>query len=481
MPNLAEQHPYFEVGGSFAQRYGTFIPAPVLGKYIIQAINDRDPELLAIFEKSMANLISALKMNEPAQQAFLDVLDEVRADGLVEMVLRKEFHQQYHIVEHAAEVTDDAGEVLTRELKQANAELELEHTIMIALTKACAAWHDVVQLQGSPKNEIESAKLFCKRLDDLLESFKNDFSDLRQSVQGFQEQLSFICNELIIYSTWLVVGMEPGKKLIFKSLNSHTAQVSRDLHEANNYDALIAAINANSFWMLLTKAAEAICRADTRRFDFQHVLNSEVMLEAFNSFASEDKKVLEDFFIQTDMSSAISKEEFLGLSCQNLRIFTELNRPEKPGVPVISMTDISENDHLAFIEACNQARVNDIHNIDFARMFDVFVNTKNKAGKDNLLRELEFAKAQHHALWDRHADLLIKFTRYIRAETFTVDLQARLMKVLMVLATRFQPGNQFLRMDSKFLHKLRLHSSNAAALPPQSLHNLTSALNRYAD
>ncbi len=456
MPKLiASTDPYFGSNGEFKKKYGIFTDPASMGDHLSELINDRSTEHGQEFEATINTLTRAFAKAPAAEKAFYNLIDECRAYGLVQMTLRRAKHSHYHTAEHAAELADDTEQALSEKYQKEFFTHKADR-LFVALAKAAASWHDIVQDRGAPpNNEIESAKQFVIRMNELLEDYKTKYKSMGPAVENFQKQLGFISKELIVYDTWLVFGMEPGMKLVAKPLNERVAQVIADINE-NKPDAEKINVAATPHMLRLYAASDVISKGDTKRFDMEHVLRDQMILKAVRNLPADKQKVLENFFNEARIVDDRRKEQFLGLMCQNIRIFPELNQPEGKTESSNSNSKlISTADHDSFVKVCEDikgsASSDKTHSAKAASMFHNFMTTENLQGKNNIEREINFAKAQQDPMWDLHAEHLRVFAGHVKKlkmqDSKTHDLLA---ETLIELATRFQPGNNLLKKDKPF-------------------------------
>ena len=100
-------------------------------------------------------------------------------------------------------------------------------------------------------------------------------------------------------------------------------------------------------------------------------------------------------------------------------------------------------------------------------------------GKDNVTRELNFAKAQQHPMWTKYAIFFEKFARYVR-EDLNAESKTSLGRMLVSLATKFQPGHILLQQPYFFLKKLgEIPHSRVITLSAHAKKNLKSAQELY--
>jgi hypothetical protein len=474
MPKLIDSNdPYFESNGEFKKKYGTFSDPAIMGDHLSGLINDRSPEHAVVFEESINSLTRAFAKSPAAEKAFYNLVNECRAYGLVQMTLRRAKHSHYHTTEHAAELADDTEQSLSEKFKTEFSPHKADR-LFIALSKAAASWHDIVQDRGAPpNNEVESAKQFVIRMNELLEDYKMKFKSMAPAVENFQKELDFLSKELIVYDTWLVFGMEPGMKLVAKPLNERVAQVIQDINEKKP-DAEKINVATTPHMQRLFAACDMISKGDTKRFDMEHVLKDPLVLKALRNFPEAKQKILDNFFKEAGINSDREKEQFLGLMCQNIRIFPELNKPEsQSATPNSSSKLITEEDHESYVKVCEDIKGSASFNVDKSSslktraMFDNFMNAENLQGKNNIDREISFALAQQDPMWNRHAQHLKTFSAYVKKLNAS-DPKAHdsLAETLIELATRFQPGNYLLKKDKTFqaqLHEVGKWQKQAAA------------------
>ena len=443
--------PYFAPDGEFSQ-HGTFFGASFLGQYIVNAFKGREPDNVYAFQHSIEGLVNAFKHNPLAKKAFLDMLDDLRAEGLVEMVLRRAPHEQYHIPEHPAEFAYDVEKILMKEFHQEYPDptpnQTISNEIFIGIAKAAAAWHDIVQNQGAPNNEIESAQGFVGAFLLKLEIYKKDYKLAAEAVTAFERQLDFIARELILHGTWLVLGMKDknlSAKCFAEYIDQTVAETSPDELDMN---AISPALQH------LTAARKAMSTGDTKRYSLDHVKESRILLTAFQAQPEADREGLEKFFIFAEINEDVCKEEFLGLMCQNLRIFTELNQPNRNDVQAVNIAKINDANHREFFKALDAYRNGKpVDRINHLKLFNLLVNTK-KNRKSNLLREQEFANALGDELWKRHAQHLESFMIYIDNAQFKAPMKIATAKILFQLATQHQHGSILLNNDKLFHDRL---------------------------
>jgi hypothetical protein len=452
MPATPVDNAYFSPDGEFAMRYGTSMEAPAVGEYILQAIASRDPEKIQQFENVLYALQAALEKDAAAQTIFFKMLDELRAEGLVEMVMRRAAHLEYHTVEHAAELADDVECALKLEYAREDT-ADSKHIFLqkffVALARAMAAWHDVVQHNGSPQNEIDSIADFDKRLQAMLKEFSLQFPALAQISKEFTAQIPFLGKELILHPTCLIWGKVRDTSTA-KTLNQYidlSMQELSDIRYSKN-----SLISNHPLWKYLTLAADITSRGDTKRYAFPHVFQQHALLRGLQKLPQDEKKILEDFFRTIGITEDNDKEIFLGLFSQNIRIFTELNQPHEESVSSKCRTNITAAQHRRFIEIYDSLRAGDNVQVDYLDLITVFVQTKDEHGKNNIEREENFALALQDPMWSKHAVQLGIFSNFVA--NLSPGDKARFMRALTVIAIVYQPGNFLLKADKIFQKKL---------------------------
>ena len=182
------------------------------------------------------------------------------------MILHHEDHLEYHAPGHSKEIEYDTEIVTQKKLIKELADSEFPHStqermkkLWIKITKANAAWHDVVQKLGPPRNEIESAKEFVRHARSLLEAYRETYPAMNDVIKQFEKQLSVISKTLILNGTWLILSIENGR-MIYKTLNEHIKNVIKDL----DYDV----IGKNSL-RVSTHALPACCNRYHKRQRYQ--------------------------------------------------------------------------------------------------------------------------------------------------------------------------------------------------------------------
>jgi hypothetical protein len=461
MPKLlTSQDSYFEPDGEFKKKYGTFADTAIMGEHLSDLINGRSPEHAEKFEENINSLTQAFEKNPTAEKAFYHLVDECRAFGLVQMALRRAKHSHYHTTEHAAELADDIEQGLTEKFKTEFPQ-DKSNNLFIALAKAAASWHDIVQDRGvPPNNEVESAAQFVTYMNELLENYKKKFNFMTPAIENFQRELDFLSKELIVYGTWLVFGMEPGMKLVAKTLTERALYVIQDVNAKSSAEDKTKIAETPNMRRLYG-ACEMISNGDTKRFGMEHVLKDQLILKALRNFPPANLKILNNFFIAAGINDDRVKEQFLGLMCQNIRIFPELNKPENSQSSVNNSSGklISEAEHDSYVKVCDDIKASASYTINknatpkTHAMFNNFMYAENLQGKNNISREISFAKAQQDPMWDLHAKHLNDFTNYIKK--ISANEKDLLAETLIVLATRFQPGNYLLKKDKTFHAQLR--------------------------
>jgi hypothetical protein len=447
MSAISSEKAYFSDNGEFARQFATCVKADVLGEHILKAVDHRLK--FQNFEKAISALQEALIKNPVAQSAFLGMIDTLRAEGLVEMVIRRKEHLEYHTVEHAAELADDVEQELTQSFSnpEQDAKTVFLNKFFIAIAKTMAAWHDVVQDHSSPQNEIESVAEFEKRFSDALTEFSQNFPIIKDAITQFKQEISFLGNEFILYPTCLVWATKDNIQTA-KTLNQYIDLTMSSKFSKETFTS------KHPLWKYLNEAADAISRGDTRRFSFTHVFNKQVLVKALKKLPADEQILVENFFKAAQIDNDNDKEIFLGLFSQNIRIFTELNRPNLDGVPDKCRTDISSIDHKKFIRIYDGLRLGLEEPVDYQELSSIFVKTKNTAGRNNIDREADFANAMEDDMWTKHAVQLPLFQRYF--QSLSIDDRGRFMKALTVLAIQYQPGIQLLKSDDEFRKILRI-------------------------
>jgi hypothetical protein len=457
---LSASDPYFRldpgpVAGTQAfANYKTFMPAPAIGVFIVEAINHRLPPFNNTFEQVMSDLIDVLSANAERCADFLELIDDLRADGIVLMTKRRLSCLQYHTAEHAEELAFDVEQVLIKKLTLAFPSEELANTLFISIAKAAATWHDVVQTVGPPENEIQSAIEFAHEFSHRLTQFVLRYSVLSDVLNCFKDCLEFIGKELIFYATWLVIGLNDQHQIATRTLRQYVEAAMADMGIKATF---------GPYMQRMMLAGKTISQGDTTRFAFDHVLYDFALLASMQVFSEEITAPLTDFFKFAQLDSNEDKETFLGLHCQDLRMFTELNLPfdTQHGLDKIPLhsAHISVEDYHRFVNAfdANRATERNEADIDYAYLYDIFLNVKNvKADvsieKRNIVREQIFAASLQNDAWIKHAENLKKLDSY----TATLDTQslAHLARVLFALATRYQPGLKILEADKKVKTRL---------------------------
>ncbi len=469
---LSAQDPYFTTekrspDGLFLgfKKYGTIIPSHIIAEHIAEAINDRLIQKSLRFEYRMDSFTQAMENNPIPYHSFLELLDDVRVDGVYEVITHRKPYHQYHTAEHSVELAYDVQQVLAQKLKNVFPKDTVANAIFVALTKAAASWHDVEQKLGPPKNEIHSANMFAKLLKKRVDEFKNKYHGMDDAIENFKDAIDFLSRELIVYATWLVIGVNENKKVVTKTLRQYIEIAVRDIQENFQKDySFPLKMGDGPYMQRLLLAGKTMSQGDTTRFSFDHVLNSNVLLDSLHTMPDDIKKPLEDFFVFANLNTDVQKEVFLGLHCQDLRMFTELNLPFTPELQKleylsIHAAHISENDYIQFIKAfdANRHAHHASDDIDYIHLLDLFINTKNvkpnpQNEKRNIDRERIFAASLENDIWKNHANYLILIDQYI-SQLDEVS-RCNLSKALFALATRFQPGLKLLLSDKKIRARL---------------------------
>jgi hypothetical protein len=238
-----------------------FTPPGINAKEIIvDAINAR---LSSDFEKNADNLITKLKSDSVALQDLNAMFDKVALEGYVAMHKAKPQGPRNHLVYHTAEghipeIMEDSKKETLRQLGVTfNApQDDIANVLFANLARAAAAWHDVVQNLGAPKNEIESAKLFAKSMQTNLNAFKVSHPQLAGEVAKFQTNVDFISQELIVNDTWLLFSKK-GDTVKARTLGEYINEVASDAN---------VTLTAGPNMKRLMTAAAAVSQSDTSRF-----------------------------------------------------------------------------------------------------------------------------------------------------------------------------------------------------------------------
>src|SRR5690606_6353648 len=127
---------------------------------------------------------------------------------------------------------------------------QLTNDVFKQIAIAAAIWHDVVQKDNSPINEIESAKEFSNCFQVILNKFIREFPQCKNTVQQFLLNINFIANELIVYDTWLIFGSNGSEDISVKTLRQHA-----NIAESNGIQIQY---EKNPMFMRLAYAADAI-------------------------------------------------------------------------------------------------------------------------------------------------------------------------------------------------------------------------------
>lgn len=443
--------PYFNDPQGF-KRYGIFIP---ILQHLVDAINDRALEKLNLFETDMTNLLATLKTKPEAYHALLQLFDHLRAKGLVIMVKHKSNFLQYHVAAHSAEAAHDTGRVLAAEYTASYPNDTFANNFYIALAKAAAAWHDVVQFKTPPHNEKDSGIAFTNECKKQLLAYSEQFPELKEPITKFINHLTFISNELIVYDTWLVFGNDTTIGMHAKTLRVYIENVMNDLQLPVNY---------GSHMQHLLIAAKTISLSDVSRFSLSHVQSDQQMLKAFEQLPNELKTPLNNFFDYCNITSDAAKEAFLGIFSSNIRMYSELNIPAdgiEPQKMPFNAAHVTTHDYEEFtnaLETLRNAPEPKIIRMDYIKLFDLLMNTKCVTKNTSYMeREKNFALAQKIETWDTFASQLEGFKLY--TDNLDRDQLRLLSQCLFILATKYQPGIEYLENDKTF-QELQIKLSN---------------------
>lgn len=445
---ITGDEPYFNDPNGFKQ-LGIFVP---IIPYVVQAINARTKENIQKFEADVGALLTALNKDPAAEKTMYQLLEFVRAKGLVVMSKRKADGIQYHTAEHAAEASHDTGSAMAAEMKN-NFNKESDKKInqfFIELAKAAVAWHDVVQHKTPPHNEEQSAIEFAKEMDINLNEFKKLFPAMSEQINNFAKHLEFISRELIVYNTWLVFGMEHDSGLTAKSLRVHIDNISASLG--------IDQSHFGPYMKRLYIASRVISISDVSRCQFEHVTQEQLLLHGYNALPDKIKNSVEEFFKIANIKSAEDKEIFFGLFGTHTRMFSEINLPQLKGIRKhhkasnMNITDISQESYDHFNSVLNTLRSSDDPaslDLDYSNLFRMLMNTKSLKNNDtSVKREQAFAHAQHHQMWEKYAEQLEMLTTFMN--TLNEEQLDHLGHCLFILSTHFQPGSEYLKNDQTY-------------------------------
>lgn len=233
----------------------------------------------------------------------------------------------YHFYGHGIEMSRDPGDFISTLLPKGT----MIAPMLIAITNALGAAHDIIQgKMPPPTNEIESADIFTKRTQEMINELIKErrwvtVDDLktRTALEHFRDKgVYFLARECIVNSTYLVFGS--GKRdfdnllyLTHKALAPDTKSI---------LDPRIAAMKMS------------LALSDTRRSEMRHVLEK---LEVLNSIPEAQIEALEMLLhgikllepgvtinqlkMTSDVKKLIRIEGFLLRIGQNIRMSSELS------------------------------------------------------------------------------------------------------------------------------------------------------------
>jgi hypothetical protein len=385
-------------------------------------------------------------MHEDDRNAFFAALNKVRGLGLVQMVKAHTNALQYHIAEHAAEVSYDTSMILERLYgrKFPAPDDKLTNQIFKEIASAAAAWHDVFQADSAPFNEIASAKQFTACMQNVLTSFSHKHDKCKYAIEVLLTYMDFIASELIVYDTWLVFGLNEHHEVAVKTLRQH-ANSAESKGVGEHYEK-------NPMIIRLALAADAISISDTSRFALEHVCETKHLVNMIAELPESSQKALNAFFDYAKLHDLKLQQEFLGLIGQGIRMFCELNSPDK--------AYITPHQFTFFCETMQKLRMQDksVSSDDYKTLLHLFMTTAiKKAHKTTIQQEIYFAKAIGNGLWNRHAhDLEILAKYYLNLDDAN---QIALAQAIFIMSTAYQEGLVLLRADNTFkeLLKAELH------------------------
>lgn len=257
------------------------------------------------FSQAINDLSTHLLKNSAIAKEFFHALDALRQAGIKLMSKRHGDGSNYHQIYHAIQVSYDA----MREVESAlgagkTAQDKMTHLIILALTGAAAAWHDVAQKRAvKTLNEVVSADEFC---DQLQAAFANQ-DDFIAAISTYR---ILIAEELIVDATFLDYQKDANGHINAKPVGM---RIDEELYKTN-HDPL------SPFEMLLL-AKKSIALVDASSASAVHVLNDQVI---FRSLTKEEQAEINHFLTAPEMQDLkINPESFLQSIGQSMRMLLE--------------------------------------------------------------------------------------------------------------------------------------------------------------
>ena len=231
--------------------------APIWDRIIVSLENRKRNNLSATLALTQMHTLDEKIIND-----LTEGMQQLQ-DKFIAMMAAQDFDPgTYHFYGHAKEMSQDPGSLIANILGPGKV-----NQLIITITNALGAAHDIIQNYGAPHNEIQSAEIFIAEthamIDGLLEKNRKKYSEEQiEKLENFKsETLSFLAEECIVNSTYMV--FQAGKRDLDNILN----QVDQIFHEAASRTPKPMRLSKEILAM-----KTAITLADTRRSEIKPIL-----------------------------------------------------------------------------------------------------------------------------------------------------------------------------------------------------------------